>query len=159
MASYIVPVFILLVVVVGIVEKKDVYSLFIDGVKDGVKTVYTIFPYIFAVTIISHLITDTKILENVSALGTQILPLILMKPLSGGASTAMVVEIFKNYGTDSFLGLFSSIIMASTDTTLYIVCLMSGKTKIKSMKLPIICGLIGDSVAVTVALIISKIMM
>ena len=56
MINYIVPSFILLVLLIAIFEKKDVYMLFIDGVKAGVKTVYSIFPYIFAITILSKLL-------------------------------------------------------------------------------------------------------
>ena len=79
-----------------------------------------------------------------------------MKPLSGGASTAIVLDIFNNYGVDSFNGIFSSIIMASTETTLYVISIMSSKIKVKNMKLPIVCGLIGDITAVILALIITK---
>ncbi len=154
MSSYIVPIFILIVIVIAIIEKKDVYDLFIEGIKKGLKTVVNIFPYIFAITIISGLLRDTGIL-NMFNFG-ELLPLIIMKPLSGGASTAIVLDIFKNNGVDSFFGIFSSIIMASTETTLYVISIMSSKIKIKDMKIPIICGLIGDVAAVMLALIITN---
>ena len=135
--------------------RKDIYELFIDGIRKGLKTVLNIFPYIFAITIISGLLRDTGIL-NIFNLNADLLPLIIMKPLSGGASTAIVLDIFNNYGVDSFNGIFSSIIMASTETTLYVISIMSSKIKVKNMKLPIICGLIGDITAVILALIITK---
>ncbi len=159
MSSYIIPVFILIIVVIALFEKKNIYSLFIEGVKTGLKTVYNIFPYIFAITIIAGLINDTGILNNIKLFNIQgdILPLMLMKPLSGGASTALVVDIFNKYGPDSFNGIFASLIMASTETTLYVISIMSSKIKIKDMKLPIICGLIGDITAIILAIIITKI--
>lgn len=158
MSSYIIPVFILIVIVIALIEKKNIYSLFIDGVIFGVKTVYSIFPYIFAITIISGLISDTGILNNIKIFNIQgdILPLMIMKPLSGGASTALVVDIFSKYGPESFNGMFASLIMASTETTLYVISIMSSKIKIKDMKLPIICGLIGDATAIILAVIITK---
>lgn len=158
MSSYIIPVFILIVIVIALIEKKNIYSLFIDGVINGVKTVYSIFPYIFAITIISGLISYTGILNNIKIFNIQgdILPLMIMKPLSGGASTALVVDIFSKYGPDSFNGMFASLIMASTETTLYVISIMSSKIKIKDMKLPIICGLIGDATAIILAVIITK---
>ena len=154
MSNFIVPIFILLIILVGIIEKKNVYSLFIDGVKEGLKTVYNIFPYIFAITIIAGLLKDTKILENVKLFGldANILPLVIMKPLSGGASTSMVVDIFKNIGPDSFTGLVASILMASTETTLYVISILGSKIKIKDLKIVVICGLIGDVVAVISAI-------
>ena len=159
MINYIVPSFILLVLLIAIFEKKDVYMLFIDGVKAGVKTVYSIFPYIFAITIIAGLVSDTNILKNINILGitSDILPLIIMKPLSGGASVALVVDIFNKFGPDSFNGIFASLIMASTETTLYVISVMSSRIKIKDMKLPIICGLIGDITAIILAIIITQI--
>lgn len=155
MSKYIIPLFVLVVISIALIERKDIYELFIDGIRKGLKTVLNIFPYIFAITIISGLLRDTGIL-NIFNLNADLLPLIIMKPLSGGASTAIVLDIFKNYGVDSFNGIFSSIIMASTETTLYVISIMSSKIKVKNMKLPIICGLIGDITAVILALIITK---
>lgn len=155
MSKYIIPLFVLVVISIALIEKKDIYELFIDGIRKGLKTVLNIFPYIFAITIISGLLRDTGIL-NIFNLNADLLPLIIMKPLSGGASTAIVLDIFNNYGVDSFNGIFSSIIMASTETTLYVISIMSSKIKVKNMKLPIICGLIGDITAVILALIITK---
>lgn len=159
MINYIIPIFILLIIFIALLEKKNVYVLFIEGVKNGVKTVYNIFPYVFAITIISGLIGSTGILNNIHIfnVSAELLPLILMKPLSGGASTGLVVDIFNKYGPDSFNGLFASLIMASTETTLYVISIMSSKIKIKNMKLPIICGLIGDTTAIIIAIIIAKI--
>ena len=161
MSNFIVPIFILLIILVGIIEKKNVYSLFIDGAKEGLKTVYNIFPYIFAITIIAGLLKDTKILENVKLFGldANILPLVIMKPLSGGASTSMVVDIFKNIGPDSFTGLVASILMASTETTLYVISILGSKIKIKDLKIVVICGLIGDIVAVISAILIASYIM
>ena len=156
MSNYIVPLFILIIILVGIFERRNVYSLFIEGAKEGLKTVYNIFPYIFAITIISGLLNDTKIFENISIFGItgNLLTLILMKPLSGGASTSIVVDIFKNIGPDTFIGLVASILMASTETTLYVISILSSKVKIKDLKIVIIAGLIGDLVAVISTIII-----
>ena len=156
MSNYIVPIFILIIIIVGIIERKNVYTLFIEGAKDGLKTVYNIFPYIFAITIIAGLINDTKILENISIFGItgNLLPLILMKPLSGGASTSIVVDIFKNVGPDTFVGMVASILMASTETTLYVISILSSKVKIKDLKIVIIAGLIGDLAAIISTMVI-----
>lgn len=161
MSNLIVPIFILMIILVGIIEKKNVYSLFIDGVKEGVKTAYNIFPYIFAITIIAGLLKDTKILENISIFGLdgKILPLIIMKPLSGGASTSMVIDIFKNIGPDTFTGLVASILMASTETTLYVISVLASKVKIKDMKIVVISGLIGDIAAVIATIIVASYIM
>lgn len=158
MSNFIIPIFLLIVLLVGLFEKKNIYSLFIDGAKEGIKTVYNIFPYIFAISIISGLLNDTKILDNISIFGIsgKLLPLILMKPLSGGASTSIVVDIFKNFGPDTFLGVIASILMASTETTLYVISILSSKVKIKDLKIVIVCGLIGDIAAIISTILITK---
>ncbi len=158
MINYIIPLFILGVIIIGLLEKKNVYSLFIEGVVSGTKVVYSIFPYIFAITLLSGLLKDSNILNNIKLfdVDANLLPLILMKPLSGGASTAIVVDIFKNLGPDSFTGIVASLLMASTETTLYVISIMSSKIKISNMKIVIICGLIGDITAIIIGLIFAK---
>lgn len=158
MSNYLVPIFILVVLILGVLERKNVYNLFIEGAIQGIKTAYNIFPYVFAITIISGLLKDTKILSNISLFGMDgnLLPLIIMKPLSGGASTSIIVDIFKNFGTDTFIGMVASILMASTETTLYVISIMASRIKLKDTKIVIICGLIGDLTAAIVAVIISR---
>ena len=65
-----------------------------------------------------------------------------------------MVDIFKNIGPDTFIGLVASILMASTETTLYVISILSSKVKIKDLKIVIIAGLIGDLVAVISTIII-----
>lgn len=158
MINYIIPLFILVVIIIGVLEKKNVYNLFIEGVISGIKVVYNIFPYIFAITLLSGLLRDSEILNNIRIfnLDASLLPLILMKPLSGGASTSIVVDIFKNFGPDSYTGLVASLLMAATETTLYVISIMSSKIKINNMKIVIICGLIGDITAVIIGLIFAR---
>lgn len=154
MINYILPIFILFILFCGIYEKKNIYELFISGVISGVKLIYNIFPYIFAIVVISGLLRDVGFF-NMFSFG-EVIPLLLMKPISGGASNAIVIDIFKNVGVDSTLGKISSLLMASTETTLYVISLMQAKTKIKNMNIVIICGLIGDMTAAILAVIFSK---
>ena len=156
MINYCIPILILTIILIGIIEKKNVYELFIAGAKEGLKTVYTIFPYIFAIMIISGLLNDTGILKHVSIFGFngRLIPLILMKPLSGGASTSIILDIFKNDGPDSFIGMVASILMAATETTLYVISILASKINVKDTRIVIISGLIGDLATVILTLII-----
>lgn len=158
MINIIVPAFICIIICVGLLERKNTYSLFIEGIKDGMKTVYSIFPYIFAITIISGLLKDTQILKHIKILNidSNLFSLILMKPLSGGASTALVTDIFKYYGPDSFIGVVASILMASTETTLYVISMLGSKIKVNNMWIVIVSGLIGDIVATILTICIAK---
>ena len=107
----IVPLTILSIVVIGIKEKKDIFKLFIEGVLSGIKVVYNIFPYILAITIAIGLLKETgainiliypiKPLLSKFDIPSEILPLCVLRPISGGASMSAVMDIFKTLGPDS----------------------------------------------------------
>lgn len=159
-----VPMFILMVVLVSFLSKKDVLKLFTDGVSDGLKTVIGIFPHILAITIAITLIRETglitfllKPIEGLlikMGISEGIVPLILFRPLSGGASTSIVMDIFKLYGPDSYEGKVASIIMGGTETTFYVLTILVGTVKIKRLRGVLIAALLADIVAMLLAIII-----
>ena len=158
----IIPLTILSIIGIGLVEKKDVFKYFINGVKNGLKVVYNIFPYILAITIAIGLLKDTgainiilypiKSLLEKFGIPRDILPLCILRPLSGGASMSAVMDIFKNLGPDSKAGKMASIIMSANETTLYTITVFLGAVKIKKMRGILIAGLIADLVATVVAI-------
>ena len=127
----IVPLMILFIIVIAAKEKKDIFKLFIEGALDGLKVVYNIFPYILAITISIGLLKSTGALDVILypfkpllvkfGIPEDIIPLCIMRPLSGGASMSVVMEIFKTSGADSISGKMASVIMGATETTLYII--------------------------------------
>lgn len=161
-----VPVMILLIIIIGVKEKKDVFALFIDGVKEGLKVVLGIFPYILAILIAIGLFRNSGALDliikpitpvlNTLGVPKEIVPLCILKPLSGGASMSLVMDIFKNYGVDSISGKIASIIMGGTETTIYCITILFGAVKIKKLRGVLIAGLIADFVVISTAIIIVK---
>ena len=157
------PLMIVFIILVAIREKKDVYSLFIQGATEGLKVVYNIFPYILGITVAVGLLNDTgtinAILTPFSKILTKfgipndIVPLIMLRPLSGGASMSMVIDVFKTSGPDSLSGNIASIIMGSTETTLYTLTILYSAVKIKKMRGTLIAGLIADIVAIISSII------
>ena len=165
--SAIVPLFVLITVLYGLKNKVDVLKLFTDGVLEGLKTVLNIFPYIMAITIAITLLQDTGVMEFVITpikellvtLGVpqSIIPLVVFRPLSGGASMSVVMDIFKRYGPDSVEGKIASIIMGGTETTFYVTTILFGAAKIKKVRGTIISALIADIIAITVAIVLVNI--
>lgn len=158
----IIPLTILFIILIGLIEKKDIFKFFIEGTMNGLKVVYSIFPYILAISIAIGLLKDTgainliiypikPMLEKLS-IPLEILPLCILRPLSGGASMSAVMDIFKNFGPDSKAGKMASIIMSANETTLYTVTVFLGAVKIKKMRGILIAGLIADFVATIVAI-------
>ena len=132
----IVPLMILFIIVIAAKEKKDIFKLFIEGALDGLKVVYNIFPYILAITISIGLLKSTGALDVILypfkpllvklGIPEDIIPLCIMRPLSGGASMSVVMEIFKTSGADSISGKMASVIMGATETTLYTITILFG---------------------------------
>lgn len=162
--GWIIPTLILVILVVGLKEKKDIFKLFTEGVLDGLKTVYNIFPYIMAITIAIGLLKSTGAIDVLliplrpiltkCGIPEDIVPLCILRPLSGGASMSIVMEILKTKGPDSISGKLASIIMGATETTLYTITILFGAVKIKKIRGVLIAGLLADFVAIIVAIII-----
>ncbi len=160
----IIPLTILLIILIGIKEKKDVFKYFVDGALSGLKVVYNIFPYILAITIAIGLLKETgainiilypiKPLLSKLNIPSEILPLCILRPLSGGASMSAVMDIFKNLGPDSTAGKMASIIMSANETTLYTVTVFLGAVGLKKSRGIIIAGLCADFVATITAILL-----
>ena len=160
--GWIIPMLILVILVVGLKEKKDIFKLFTEGALDGLKTVYNIFPYIMAITIAIGLLKSTGALEILltplkpflikCGIPEDIVPLCILRPLSGGASMSVVMDILKTSGPDSISGILASIIMGATETTLYTITILFGAVKIKKIRGVLIAGLIADFITIVVAI-------
>ena len=165
--SAIVPLFILITIAVGLKNKLDILKLFTDGVLEGLKTAFNIFPYILAITIAITLLQDTGVMawlikpvKGVLAnLGVpeSIIPLAVFRPLSGGASMSVVMDIFKRFGPDSIEGKIASIIMGGTETTFYVTTVLFGAAKVKKVRGTIAAAIIADIVAAGVAIVLVNI--
>lgn len=159
-----VPLLIFIIISIGIKEKKDVFRLFIEGALEGLKIVKSIFPYILAITIAIGLFKSTKAIDYIFkpimpllqyiGMPKDIIPLVILRPLSGSASMSLVMEIFKNNGPDSIAGKIASIIMGGTETTIYVITILYGAAKIKKLRGTLVAGLIADIVATVVAVIL-----
>lgn len=151
---YIIPTFIILIISNGLLKKAPVFDLFLEGAKDGLKTSVKILPSLIGlVTAIAMLrasgffdILQTLISPLLSKINfpEEIIPLALVRPVSGSASLAVVQDIFNNYGPDSFAGRCASVIMGSTETTFYTLAVYFGYVKIKNTGYTLKCALLAD---------------
>lgn len=124
---------------------------------------YGIFPYILAITIAIGLLKSTgainiitypirPILQKLN-IPSEIIPLCILRPLSGGASMSAVMDIFKELGPDSKAGKMASVIMSANETTLYTITIFLGAVKIKKVRGILIAGLIADFIATILAIV------
>lgn len=155
--------FILIIILFGIKEKKNIFELFIKGVIEGEKMVLELFPTLLALIVAVGMLNSSGFIEVISKFFSPILkffninealaPLIILRPISGSTTTAIATSLMKQYGPDSSIGLISSCIMGATETTIYVASIYSSKVKIKNIKEVIIIGLAGDFIGIVSSLI------
>ena len=128
-SDFIVPFLILGIVVYGILKKVEVYDAFIKGAKEGFLTVIRIMPTMIGLMSAVGILRTSGFLEFLAGmLGKvtvcfgfpgELVPLTLVKMFSSSAATGLVLDIFKTHGTDSYIGMLTSILMSCTETIFY----------------------------------------
>ena len=88
---------------------------------------------------------------------SQILPMALLRPISGNASLAIMTNIFSIYGPDSFAGRLASVLQGCTDTTIYVIALYYSSIKVSKTRYTIIVGLLADAVGIIMGFILTNI--
>ena len=164
MSNYILPFLVLIVVVSGLLKRVNVYDTFIKGAKDSFDMILNLFPSLLAMILGINIFINCGILDIVSKLlsfinlPTTILPLVLVRPISGGAALAITENILSTFGPDSFIGRLTSVIQGSTDTTLYVLTLYFGSIGITKIRYALKAGLIADLIGIIVSIIVVKIL-
>ena len=160
-----VPLMIFYIVGFGLLSGRPVLDDFIDGAKDGMKTVAGIFPTLAGLMVSVGIIRSSGFLDFLGEvlampaallhLPPQLVPVILVRLVSNSAATGLVLDIFKEYGTDSRLGLMASIMMSSTETVLYCMSLYSGSVKITKTRYTLPGALLATAAGVAASVILA----
>ena len=163
-----VPFTILIIIVYGLIEKQSVFDVFLEGAKEGIQIVVNIFPTLLGLFLSINLLRASGIIDAITNLAlpllnllkipSEILPLALLRPISGSASMAVATDIMNNFGVDSLIGLISSTIMGSTETTLYTIALYTSAVKVKRTRFVLIAALLADFVGMLTSVIFWRIM-
>lgn len=164
-SNFIVPIFVLFIILYGFKKKVNIYDSFLVGAKDGLITVFRIAPAVIAMVFATNLFLNSHFLEFVFSYFTpvlnalnipiNVLPMALVRPISGTASLAIMSNIFEVYGPDSFVGRLASNLQGCTDTTIYVLALYFGSIKVTKTKHALSAGLFADAVGIIAAFIIT----
>lgn len=163
-----IPFTILLIISFGLIEKNKVFDSFLEGAKEGLKIIYNIFPTLLGLFLSINILRESGIIDAITnflnpiltffKIPAEILPLALLRPISGSASMAVATDIMSKYGVDSFIGLISSTIMGSTETTLYTIALYTSTIKVKKTRFVLFAALIADFVGMLTSVVFWQIM-
>ncbi len=143
-SDFIIPLFIFYVVGYAVLNKNNVYDDFVRGAKDGMKTVAGILPTLVGLMMAVGILRSSGFLEWFCALPaglteklgipSQLLPVMVVRMFSSSAATGLVLDIFKEYGTDSRIGLITSIMMSCTETIFYTMSVYFMAAKVKKTR-------------------------
>jgi spore maturation protein B len=167
-ANWSIPLVLAWILIAGYKNKVRVYEVFVQGALEGLRTTYKLSPYILAIFVAiglfrtsgasNLLVISIKPLLNVLSLPPDLLPLVLLKPLSGSASLGITAELLHKYGPDSLVGVTASIAQGSSETTFYVLSLYLGSVNIKDSRHTLLMGLAGEFSAFLMAVIIGAVL-
>ncbi|MBO1003085.1 spore maturation protein [Pseudogracilibacillus auburnensis] len=165
-SAWIIPCFILLVLLIASIKKLPTYELFVEGGKEGIHMAFRLLPFLLGMIVSIAILRSSGALEAFIHLITpllvwvgippEIIPLALVRPISGTAALGMTAELTNTYGPDSFIGRLAATMQGSTDTTLYILTIYFGAVGIQKMRYALKVGLLADLVGIIASIIIVK---
>lgn len=166
-SQLIIPFFILMVVLYGVLKKVRVYDCFVAGAKDGIGVVLRIFPYLLAIFVAVKSFQASGALDFAKSLlgglfaalhiPIEVISMAAVKPLSGSASLGLFTDIVKTTGPDSMASMISAVIMGSAETTFYVLAVYLGAVGIKKTRYLIPVCVLSDIFGIIIAIAVVRI--
>ncbi len=158
------PAVILLIVFYGLKSKTKVFDLFLDGAKEGLELTISIFPTLIGLFVAIGALRTSGIIDmitnvispllNIIHFPSELMPLAILRPISGSSSIAVATDIMQKFGVDSLIGKMASVIMGSTETTIYTIAIYTSCIKVKKTRNVLVAALIADIVGMLVSVAI-----
>lgn len=155
--SYVVPIVMASIILFGFLRGVPVFDTFVAGAKEGLASTVAILPTLVGLIMAVAMLNASGALDLLSnflapaarvlGLPQAVMPLVLIKPISGSGSTAILTQIYKDCGPDSFAGRVASVMAGSTETTFYAVAVYYGAVGIKKTRHTIPAAIVGDLTA------------
>ena len=158
-----IPVLVTLLCVYGLYKRVDIFSSFVEGAKDGLRTVAFIAPTMIALlTAVGTLRASGALIwlsEMIRPLAEavgfppELVPMSLLRPVSGSGATALLTGIYGDYGPDGFLARCASVLAGSTETTFYAMTMYYSAARIKKTRHTLFSALMADLTAVVLSVV------
>lgn len=164
-----VPIMIVGIVGYGLLKNINVYDSFVEGAKTGLENMFKIIAPLIGLMVGISMIRASGALDllakvlkpitDVIGMPSDVLPLALLRPVSGSGSIAIVNDIFKNFGPDSLPGKIASVMMGSTETTFYTVAVYFGAVGIKNIRHTVKAALLADLTGMILAVFAARMLL
>jgi spore maturation protein B len=159
-----IPLLIGFILLYGTFKQVPTYESFVEGGKEGIKIAVSIIPFLVGMLVAISIFRASGALEALmnwirplmTSLGVpaEIVPLLIIRPISGNAALGMTSDLIAVYGPDSFIGRLASVLQGSTDTTFYVLTVYFGAVGIKKMGDALKVGLLADVFGIIVAIVV-----
>ena len=153
-SDFIIPVTILFIVVFGCLQKVDIYEVFLEGAKEGLRTVVEILPTLIGLVMAVEVMRAGGLMEllvevfrpfaNAIGFPAELVPLSIVRLISSTAATGILTDLFQNYGPDSYLGRVASVMMSCTETVFYTMSLYFLSVGIRRTRWTLPCALLAN---------------
>ena len=160
-SDFIIPVTVLFIVVFGSLQKVNIYEIFLEGARDGLKTVVEILPTLIGLVMAVEVMRAGGLLDVLTewmrpaaekiGFPVELAPLSLVRLISSTAATGLLTDLFSVYGPDSFLGRAASVMMSCTETVFYTMSLYFLSVGIRRTRWTLPCALLANVVGMMAA--------
>lgn len=165
-SKFAIPLMIVGIILYGMIKRVKVYESFTMGAKDGFTTSIRIIPFFIAMLVAIGVFRESGAMELLIQALTpltgkfnipgELVPMMLMRPLSGGGAQGLMTEIITSHGPESMLARMAAVMMGSTETTLYVLAVYFGSVSIKKQRHALSVGLIADLAGLVAAVFITR---
>lgn len=161
--EFVMPAFACIVVVFGLIKRVPVFDIFLKGAKEGMQILYNIAPTIIGLVFAVDLLRSSGAIDAIcnfiepiaDYLGfpKEIVPMVLLRPVSGSGSTALLTSLYEQCGPDSFAGRVASVLAGSSETTFYAIAMYFGCIKVKKIRHTLFAAIIADITAAVMSVL------
>ena len=160
------PISVGFILLFGMIKKTKIFDAFIEGAIEGMHTLYMIIPTITGLVVTVEMLQKSGAIDLVCKMAEpladffnfpkEIVPMAVLRPVSGSGATALLTNIFENYGPDSFPGQIASVLAGSSETTIYAVTMYFGSVGITKTRHTLWVGLLADLTALVMSIVTVK---
>ena len=166
-SKWAIPLMVVIIPLWALYKKVDIYNTFIDGAKEGFGVGVKIIPYLVAIIvaigmfrasgaidILAHIFNPVLKLIGMPA---EILPLAIIRPLSGSGALGVMTEIVNHHGGDSYISRLAAVMVGSSETTFYVLAVYFGSVGIKRFRHAMLAGILADVAGMLAAIFVCRI--
>jgi spore maturation protein B len=163
-SAWAIPVIIVFIPLFAAARKVPVYESFVDGAKDGFQTAVSIIPSLVGMMVAISVFRSSGAMDLIIGfirplldrigVPSEVLPLAILRPITGAGSLAFTTDLIRQFGPDSLIGRIASTIQGSTDTTLYVLTVYFGAVGIRKAGYALKVGLFSDAVGFIASLVV-----